>query len=55
MSMTLSQIGWRIRVPVQQQQTQSETITQNSWGTPAPVRQARAEPTIRRGDPVAAQ
>lgn len=45
------QIGWRIRVPVQQQ-AQSETVVQNSWGTPAP-RQARAEPTIRRGDPVA--
>lgn len=45
------QIGWRIRVPVQQQ-AQSEAVAQNSWVTPA-LRQARAEPTIRRGDPVA--
>ncbi len=43
------QIGWRIRVPVQQ--SQQEAAFRNP-AVPA-VRQARAEPTIRRGDPVA--
>lgn len=43
------QIGWRIRVPVQQSQ---EEVAVREVSTPA-ARQARAEPTIRRGDPVA--
>lgn len=42
-------IGWRIRVPVQQSQ---EEVAVRAAAVPA-VRQARAEPTIRRGDPVA--
>ena len=43
------QIGWRIRVPVQQSQ---EEVAVRAASTPS-VRQGRAEPTIRRGDPVA--
>lgn len=46
-------IGWRIRVPVQMSQEQGATRTAASSGASSYVRQARAEPTIRRGDPVA--
>ncbi len=42
-------LGWRIRVPVQQSQ---EEVAVRAASTPA-VRQVRADPTIRRGDPVA--
>lgn len=43
------QIGWRIRVPVQQNQEEAGVRAAST----SAVRQARAEPTIRRGDPVA--
>jgi len=43
------QIGWRIRVPVQQSQEEAGVRAVST----SAVRQARAEPTIRRGDPVA--
>ena len=53
-------IGWRIRVPVMAAgapaEAQAEPQTGDNWMPAAaatPVRAARAEPVVRRGDPVA--
>jgi flagellar basal body P-ring formation protein FlgA len=44
------QIGWRIRVPVLQAR---EELQQTAAAAPVRTRAPRAEPVVRRGDPVA--